>query len=182
LNPTASHILRTLVLGTLVTAFVLQAGAQTRYPLNDRRGDPYSYPNRNTFDLRDTGYIKRNIEYDPKTKQYYIVEKIGNSYYRTPVSFSMEEFLKLQGEKDEAEYFRKRAALLANMNRRLYKPKFKVSNDWFNRIMGVGPDGKVKVEIHPTGFVEMLAGYQGQVIKTQHYLKEQERMEVLIST
>ncbi len=166
MNPTAVNILRTLVIGILVTACFMEAGAQTnRYPLNDRRGDPYSYPNRNTFDLRDTGYIKRNIEYDPKTKQYYIVEKIGNSYYRTPVSFSMDEFLRLQGEKDEREYFRKRAALLANMNRRLYKPKFKVSNDWFNRIMGVGPDGKVKVDIKPTGYVEMLAGYQGQTIK-----------------
>ena len=51
------------------------------------------------FDLRDTGFIKRNIEYDPNTKQYYIVEKIGNKYYRTPTSYSMEEFLRLQGRK-----------------------------------------------------------------------------------
>lgn len=137
----------------------------TRYPLTDRRGDPYSYPNRNTFDLRDTSYIKRNIEYDPKTKQYYIVEKIGSRYYRTPVSFSMDEFVRLQGEKDEKDYFKKRSQLLANMNRRIFKPKFKVSNDWFNRIMGVGPDGKVKIDIKPTGYVEMLAGYQGQNIK-----------------
>ena len=141
------------------------AADTTRYPLTDRPGDPYSYPNRNSFDFRDTSYIKRSIEYDPKTKQYYIIEKIGNKYYRTPASFSMEEFLKLQGEKDERDYFKKRSQLLANMNRRLFKPKFKVSNDWFNRIMGVGPDGKVKVDIKPTGYVELLAGYQGQIIK-----------------
>lgn len=54
-----------------------------------RPGDPYSYPSRNSFDLKDTAFIKRNIEYDPKTNQYYIVEKIGTRYYRTPVSFSM---------------------------------------------------------------------------------------------
>ncbi|MBL7748636.1 MAG: cell surface protein SprA, partial [Chitinophagaceae bacterium] len=136
-----------------------------RYPLRDRYGDPYSSPNRNTFDLRDTGFIKRTIEYDPKTKQYYIVEKIGSRYYRTPTSFTMEEFLRLQGKKDEEDYFKKRASLLANMNRRMFKPKFKVSNDWFNRIMGVGPDGKVKIDIKPTGYVDLLAGYQGQNIK-----------------
>ena len=101
----------------------------TRYPLTDRRGDLYTYPNRNTFDFRDTSYVKRSIEYDPKTKQYYIVEKIGSRYYRSPVSFSQDEFLRLQGEKDEKEYFKKRSQLLSNMNRRLFKPKFKVSND-----------------------------------------------------
>ena len=51
------------------------AADTNRYPISDRYGDPYSNPNRNTFDLKDTAFIKRNIEYDPKTKQYYIVEK-----------------------------------------------------------------------------------------------------------
>jgi hypothetical protein len=49
----------------------------TRYPVEDRYGDPYTYPNKNTFDLKDTGFIKRTIEYDPKTKQYYVVEKLA---------------------------------------------------------------------------------------------------------
>ena len=53
------------------------------------------------FYLQDTGFIKRNIEYDPVTKQYYIVEKIGDQYYRTPMSFSMKEFLRLKGKEDE---------------------------------------------------------------------------------
>ena len=132
----------------------------TRYPLTDRRGDPYTERNRNTFDLKDTSFIKRTIEYDPKTKQYYIVEKIGSHYYRTPTSFSMEEFIRLQGKKDEEDYFRKRANLLSNMNRRSFKPKFKVSNDWFNRIVGTG-----KVEIRPSGYVDFTGGYQGQNIK-----------------
>jgi len=172
-------MLRTLVSITMVLACFSQANAgfnnippdnifytdTTRYPLNDRYGDPYSTPNRNTFDFRDTGFIKRTIEYDPITKQYYIVEKIGNKYYRTPTSFTMDEFVRLQGRKDEEDYFKKRAAMLGNMNRRIFKPKFKVSDDLFNRIMGVGPDGKVKIDIKPSGYVDFLAGYQGQNIK-----------------
>ncbi|MFZ9387074.1 MAG: cell surface protein SprA [Chitinophagaceae bacterium] len=181
MNLTAAYIFRTLVSTTILLACSYGANAgyfgpgpkgkkaaisdTTRYPLYDRPGDPYSYPGRNPFDLQDTSIIKKNIEYDPKTRQYYIVEKIGTRYYRTPVSFSMDEFVRLQGRQDERDYFKKRSALLSNMNRRLFKPKFKVSNDWFNRIMGVGPDGKVKIDIKPTGYVEMLAGYQGQVIK-----------------
>jgi cell surface protein SprA len=173
---------RTLVVFTIVFASFKQANAgyynynhydnivfyaDTTRPttLRDRYGDPYTYPNRNTFDFRDTGYLKRNIEYDPKTRQYYIIEKIGNKYYRTPTAFSMDEFVRLQGRKDESDYFKKRASLLSNMNRRLYKPKFRVTDDLFNRLMGVGPDGKVKIDIRPSGYVDFLAGYQGQNIK-----------------
>ena len=177
MNLKTAHIFRTLVAFTILFVYFVQAKAgnfnnsssgsrnnfytdTTRYPLSDRRGDPYSYPGNNSFDLKDTAFVKRNIEYDPKTKQYYITEKIGSHYYRTPVAFSMEEFVKLQGKKDEEDYFRKRAAMLTDMNRRIFKPKFKVSNDWFNRIVGTG-----KVEIKPSGYVDLLAGYQGQNVK-----------------
>lgn len=168
MNFRTAHIFRTLVLLTIVLAPFVQANARyhtatptdtTRYPITERRGDPYTYRG-NAFDLSDTSFVKRNIEYDPETRQYYIIEKIGSRYYRTPVSYSMEEFLRMQGRKDEEEYFRKRAAMMASMNRRIFKPKFKVSNDWFNRIVGTG-----KIEIKPSGYVDLLAGYQGQNIK-----------------
>ena len=131
-----------------------------RYPIKDRYGDPYSNPNRNSFELRDTGYLKRSIEYDPLTGEYYIIEKIGNLNYRIPTAFSRDEFLRLQGQKDENTYFRRRADMLADMNRRLFKPKFNTSKSWFNRIVGVG-----KIDIKPSGYVDLLAGYMGQNIK-----------------
>lgn len=130
-----------------------------RYPVPDRYGDPFSYPSRNPFGLKDTAFIRRTIEYDPETKQYYIVEKIGRSYYRTPMTFSMQEFLSIKGKMDEEEYFRKRASLLTDLNRKTYKPKFNFVNDWVNRIVGNG-----KIEIKPNGYVDLLAGYQGQKI------------------
>jgi cell surface protein SprA len=132
----------------------------TKYPLQDRRGDPYTYPGRNSFDLKDTGFIKRNVEYDPATKQYYVVEKIGNKYYRTPMTFSQDEFIRLQGRKDENDYFRQRANTLFNLNRRTAKPNFGFSKDWMNRITGNG-----KIDIRPSGYVDIGAGYQGQNIK-----------------
>jgi cell surface protein SprA len=130
------------------------------YPIQDRRGDPYNFPNRNPFNLKDTGFVKRTIEYDPVTKEYYIVEKIGTQYYRSPATFSMDEFLRLQAQKDENAYFRQRANLLSDLNRRNFKPKFGFSKEWVNRITGNG-----KVEIRPTGYVDLSAGYQGQNIK-----------------
>ena len=54
------------------------------FPIQDRRGDRFSNRSRNPFDLKDPSNIKDSIEYDPKTQQYYIVEKVGNQYYRKP--------------------------------------------------------------------------------------------------
>ena len=180
----AIHILRKLVGTAILFAFFLQANAHfyfvpspgklffdffyldttgnpindtLPYPIHDRYGDPYTYPNRNPFYLQDTSFVKRNIIYDPATKQYYIEEKIGSQYYRTPVGFSMQDFINMQGQRDEEDYFRKRADLLSNMNRRTYKPKFQFFNNWVNRITGNG-----KIDIKPTGYVDILAGYQGQ--------------------
>ncbi|RYZ16023.1 MAG: cell surface protein SprA, partial [Chitinophagaceae bacterium] len=130
-----------------------------RYPISDRRGDPYNFNGGHPLDLKDTGYLKRTVEYDPKTKQYYVVEKIGNRYYRTPMTYSMDEFRRLQARRDEQEYFRRRANTLFSLNNRKAKPTFGFSRDWMNRITGNG-----KVSINPSGYVDIAAGYQGQKV------------------
>jgi len=180
LNPKLTIAIRTLITAVILI-FLTTKGSAAPYPWfgnfyfyyylpgdtirptqNDRYGDPYNYPTKDPFFLKDTSFIKRNIEYDPITKQYFVVEKIGDKYYRVPMSFSMKEFLDLKGKEDENEYFRKRASLLTNLNRRSYKPKFPFVNDWVNRIVGNGPSSKI--EIKPSGFVGLSIGYQGQKI------------------
>ncbi len=178
MNLQTAHIFRTVTAVAFLFAFASKAKADyfpigsarffqdttgrdtMRYPIYDRYGDPYTNRNRNPFDLKDTAFVKKTVEYDPITKQYFVVEKIGTQYYRTPATFSQEEFLRLQGRNAEADYFRRRADMLADMNRRLFKPKFNAKNDWFNRIVGTG-----KIDIKPSGYVDILAGYQGQNIK-----------------
>lgn len=135
-------------------------GDSLRYPLLDRRGDPYTFHNYNGFDLRDTGYVRRRVEYDPVTKQYFVIEKIGSQYYRTPMGYSMKEFMEMEGKREEDEYFRKRANTLFNLNRRNVKPNFGFSKEWVNRIAGMG-----KIDIKPSGYVDIAAGYQGQNIQ-----------------
>ncbi len=129
----------------------------SRNPLLEKYGVSTLNAKKNPFELNDTAFVKRSVEYDPVTKQYMVIEKIGNQYYRSPMSFSMKEFLEMQGKKDENEYFKNRANMLANMNRRMVKPKFNFVNDWVNRIIGNG-----KIDIKPNGFVDIMAGYQGQ--------------------
>ena len=117
--------LLTLVAACVLSALSLQANATpfyqsqdttpssdtSRYPIYDRYGDYFTNPNRNAFDLRDTAFVDRNIEYDPLTRQYYVIEKVGDKYYRIPTTLTMEEYLRLRGRRDEVDYFRQRANL-----------------------------------------------------------------------
>lgn len=135
------------------------------YPIQDRRGDAYTWQSRNPFSLSDTSLIKQTVEYDPVTKRYYIVEKIGGRYYRKPTYLTFEEYWAIKNKEAEADYFRKRANSLALLNRKVQRPKFKVFNNFFERIMGADSTGKVKIDIRPQGDVNILAGYQGQNIK-----------------
>ncbi|HEX6181464.1 MAG TPA: cell surface protein SprA, partial [Chitinophagaceae bacterium] len=136
-----------------------------KYPIQDRRGDRYTYPGRNSFDLKTPANITDSIEYDPASKRYYIVEKIGDKYYRSPTYLTFEEFQRIMARKAEVEYFQKRANILSMLNRKMERPKLQWHNSLVNRIFGAGPDGLPKVEIRPQGNIDVLAGYQGQNIK-----------------
>lgn len=135
-----------------------------RYPIRDRWGDRYTWQNKNPFAIRDTSLLKEDIQYDPKTKQYYIVETINGKAYRKPTYLTFEEFQRIQAKKSENEYFKKRAQALTALNRKIARPKMKVFDKLFDRIFGVGKDG-FKVDIKPQGSVDILAGYQGQITK-----------------
>ena len=74
-----------------------------KYPLHDRRGDKFTFPQRNSLGLNDPANIHDSIVYDPKTRQYFVVEKIGNRYYRTPTYMTFEEFQRIQARKAEIE-------------------------------------------------------------------------------
>ncbi len=134
------------------------------YPLKDRRGDRFTYSNRNPFYLSDTGIVKQNIQYDPVTNEYYIIEKIGNTYYRKPTYFSYDEFWKLQNRQAESDYFNQRSQTLSYLNRKAGRPPMQVYNSLFDRIFGLDTSG-LKVSIKPQGNVDLRLGYQGQNIK-----------------
>jgi cell surface protein SprA len=130
------------------------------YPIRDRRGDVVSSGPRSTFDLKNPANITDSVVYDPKTKRYTIYEKIGNKYYRTPTTYSFDEYWKMRGRQQEIEYFRKRANTTSILNRGKVKPKLSITDGLFNRLFGNG-----KINITPQGNLNLTAGYQGQNIK-----------------
>ena len=66
--PPSTHFLQTRLHFPSTTAAVIQLSSFDRNP----------------FNLKNPSNLKDSIEYDPKTNRYYLMEKIGNKYYRTP--------------------------------------------------------------------------------------------------
>ncbi|MFT3824866.1 MAG: cell surface protein SprA [Chitinophagaceae bacterium] len=137
------------------------AGADTlKYPIHDRRGDKYSEPLRNSLNLADPANIRDSVVYDPATRRYYLWEKIGNHYYRSPGYLTFEEYLQWRAKQDENDYFKKRADASSLLNKKLLHPELTAKESFFNRIFGNG-----KVDVRPQGEVNVSAGYQGQNVK-----------------
>src|ERR1035438_5027132 len=128
-----------------------------RFPLQDRRGDFLTEFDRNPFNLKDPKNVRDSVEYDPKTQQYYIIEKVGNQYFRKPTYLTFDELMRIEAQRDEDDYFRKRADILNALNRKKLQPKYSITDNLFNRLFGNG-----KVDIKPQGNVDITAGYQGQ--------------------
>lgn len=140
---------------------VLPASKDTlHYPLEDRRGDPFSVSYLNGFNLKDPSNIKDSIVYDPKLNRYYIYEKIGTSYYRIPTSYTFDEIFQIQSDRAEREYFHERADALSALNRNVDNPDLSVRPSFFNRIFST--TGIPKIDIKPQGMIDVTAGYQGQ--------------------
>jgi cell surface protein SprA len=134
-----------------------------RYAIKDRRGDFLSQPSNNPFDLRDTSLIKRNVEYDAATKQYFIREFVNGRLTKVPASLSFNDFWKLKADKDEKAYFSYRANSLGVLNRKVTRPKVKVFDSYFDRLFGkTGSD--LKLDFKPVGEINIKAGYQGQTV------------------
>ena len=84
------------------------AGAVSRDtlpPIQDRRGDYISTPNRNPVDLQDPGVIQQSVEYDPETGRYLVRERLGEFDFRPPTYLTFEEYLDYRNAQDRQRYF-----------------------------------------------------------------------------
>jgi cell surface protein SprA len=80
-------------------------------PLKERYGDYINNRNRNPFDLKDPTIIDKQVEYDPKTNQYIISEKIGDDYFRMPTYMSAQEYFKWKAKEQDRQMLDKLAGV-----------------------------------------------------------------------
>ena len=128
------------------------------YPIKDYRADNLGGRNNSSFRLGSPSNFKDSVVYDAITRRYTIYEKVGNRYYRVPTTYTFDEYWKIRNRQTENEYFQKRANTTNLLNRGRVKPKLALTDGLFNRMFGSG-----KIDITPQGFVDILAGYQGQI-------------------
>lgn len=64
----------------------------------------------NPFDITPS-IVTQEVEYDPETGNYIILEKIGDEYFRTPSYMTFGEYLEWNKKKQEQEYFSQLAGL-----------------------------------------------------------------------
>jgi cell surface protein SprA len=105
-----NHLLSFFLLFS-VTTFLSAHTKTDTVPLRDRTGDYLRDSVVNSFNLRDPEVIEKNVEYDPTTNKYYITEKIGDYYYRTPTVLTFEEYVKWKSKEQERQYFERLAGL-----------------------------------------------------------------------
>jgi hypothetical protein len=108
------------------------------YPIHDRKGDVMSDNKKSTFDFKTPGNITDSVAFDYNTRLYTVYEKIGGKYYRTPTTYTFDEYWAIRGRQSENEYFKKRANTMSLLNRKLVKPKLSIYDNLFNRLFGNG--------------------------------------------
>ena len=124
------------------------------YPFHDYSGNPLLQQNQSGLYLNLPSNIQRRIEYDPKTNEYIIYEKVGKGFnYRLPYVMSQDEFRKWQYDQAIRQYWQQKASGNAGSFRKSLIPKLYVGGEAFDRVFGSNT-----VNIVPQGSAELIFG------------------------
>ena len=125
------------------------------FNFNDNKNlNPLTQPNSNLY-LQNPENIKTDLIFDPKTGNYNIKQKVGNSDYRPETYLNLKEYKEYVFKKQMREYFRSRlkADELNENPRKGIIPPLKVNSELFDRIFGGNT-----IDIKPTGMAELVFG------------------------
>lgn len=146
-------------------------------PLRDREGDFLRSGRGNPFDLRDPAIVEQEVEYDPITNRYYILERIGDDFFRTPTYMTFSEYLEWRFEREERAYFNNLAGISDPYGEveGLTDPILEVDieRNLIDRLFG-GSD----VEIEPQGNIDILLGARFQNIQNPVLPVRQQRQGI----
>ncbi len=123
-----------------------------RYPFDEGSTHPGS-PGASNLYLKNPANVRTTIEYDPLTKQYVTVYKVGNTTYRIPTTMSFEEYQNEDMEKLIRNYWRQRSEAASLDNTGGVIPKLHIPGKVFETIFGNNT-----VDIRPQGSAEITFG------------------------
>ena len=150
-------------------------------PIEDRKGDFIFDKKYNPFDITPSN-VQQNVEYDPATGKYVILEKIGEEYYRSPTYMTFEEYLNWKSKQQERAYFDKLSGVSSpekKSNGRFDNldpmAKIDLGGSMFNRLFG----GQ-EVNIKPTGSVDLSLGFIDYQRRDDPNLPQRQQRQIYI--
>ncbi len=123
------------------------------YPFNDNNGGQPNFDDKSGLYMQNPSNIKTETNYNPKTGNYDITQKIGDMDYRPETYVEFEDYqdqLFKQAVKDHWKS-KIKAEDLQNQNKKGIIPKLQINSEIFDRIFGGNT-----VDIKPTGTAELI--------------------------
>jgi len=126
-----------------------------QFKFKDNNGNPPMYDPKSKLYLDNPENVKTEVEYDPKTGNYIVKQKIGDQNYRPETYMNLKEYKEYMYRKQMREYWRSRVAAdeLNDQPRKGILPKLQVNSEIFSQIFGGNT-----VDIKPTGTAELIFG------------------------
>jgi cell surface protein SprA len=125
------------------------------YKFKDNNGkQPLADPKSKLY-LENPENVKTDVQYNPKTGNYDIKQKVGDMDYRPETYMNLKEYQDYMFKKSLRDYWRSRVAAddLNEKPRKGMLPKLQVNSELFDRIFGGNT-----VDIKPTGTAELIFG------------------------
>ncbi|MDD4603365.1 MAG: cell surface protein SprA [Bacteroidales bacterium] len=123
-----------------------------RYPFDDSKVMPGSGEEHGIY-LKNPSNLKTIVEYDPITRQYYYMYKIGETTYRIPTTLTFEEYQNMDMETMINNYWKERSEAASIDNAKGIIPKIHIPGKVFETIFGNNT-----VDIRPQGSAEITFG------------------------
>lgn len=150
---------------------------QDTIPLRDRDGDFLRSRRSNPFDLNDPANVEQEVEYDPETNRYYLLERIGDEYFRSPTYMTFTEYIEWRSKREEQAYFNNLAGISDPYGdvEGMVDPilEVDVEQNLIDRLFGGS-----EVDIQPQGNIDVLLGARFQNIQNPVLPVRQQRQGI----
>ena len=137
-------------------------GAQNLpYPFTDSYGVPLYAPD-GGLRLKTPSNIKTDVQYNPKTGQYDVYQKMGDLDYRVPTEMDSDEYQDYMFKQAEKDYFKQKtqATALTKQQQKGLIPPIHIGGKAFEMIFGSNT-----VNIRPQGSAELIFGFNNSKIQ-----------------
>lgn len=126
-----------------------------QYKFKDNNGRQPMVEPKSKLYLDNPENVKTDVQYNPKTGNYDIKQKVGSMDYRPETYMNLKEYQDYMFKKSMRDYWRSRVAAddLNEKPRKGMIPKLQVNSELFDRIFGGNT-----VDIKPTGTAELIFG------------------------